>query len=450
MIKEKRASAKETYQNEMAMRKLSTQPYKGTRDFLPEEMSVRNQIFQTLFHTVELFGFRRYDGPILESAAIYEAKSGEEIANQQLYRLTDKGGRELALRPEMTPSVARIIAGNADKTLFPARWYCNVNCHRYERPQRGRVREHWQLNVDIFGSESAEAEVEIFDLVAALMSALGATQEIYSLRVNDRILVEAALRNYVGLPDQMLLDVGMVIDRWEKVSEEDRNKALGALGLTDNQIRRLEELTQMDLESYCEAAGKEATHRSRLATIIHGKLSVAPLKFDPLIIRAFNYYTSTVFEVFDVDPENRRSIFGGGRYDDLASLFTDKRIPGIGFGMGDVTTWNFLEKHGLLPKADLGPDVYIFGTGPKHRPIVRRLTRKLREEGIRTAPALEESTLRSGLKFADRYGARYVIIVDDTEQVEGCVLVKDMLESVQVKVSQNDVVSLLREKITYK
>jgi histidyl-tRNA synthetase len=214
MIKEKRASAKETYQNEMAMRKLSTQPYKGTRDFLPEEMSVRNQIFQTLFHTVELFGFRRYDGPILESAAIYEAKSGEEIANQQLYRLTDKGGRELALRPEMTPSVARIIAGNADKTLFPARWYCNVNCHRYERPQRGRVREHWQLNVDIFGSESAEAEVEIFDLVAALMSALGATQEIYSLRVNDRILVEAALRNYVGLPDQMLLDVGMVIDRW--------------------------------------------------------------------------------------------------------------------------------------------------------------------------------------------------------------------------------------------
>ncbi len=324
------------------MQKLSTQPYKGTRDFLPEEMSVRTQIFDRLHKTVETYGFRRYDGPILESAAIYEAKSGEEIANQQLYRLVDKGGRELALRPEMTPSVARIIAGNAEQIVFPARWYCNVNCHRYERPQRGRVREHWQVNVDIFGSESVEAEVEIFDLVGDLMRAMGATPDMWIFRVNDRVLVEGALRNFVGVPQEKLIGVGMAIDRWEKVDAEARLQTLTELGLSADQIKKLEDLLQMDLPRYAAAAGEEAVSRSKLAKIMQQGLSEAPLKFDPLVMRAFNYYTSTVFEVFDSSPENRRSIFGGGRYDDLASLFSTKKIPGVGFAVGDVTTWNFM------------------------------------------------------------------------------------------------------------
>jgi histidyl-tRNA synthetase len=428
------------------MQKLSTQPYKGTRDFLPEEMSVRTQVFEKLFRTVELFGFRRYDGPILESAAIYEAKSGEEIANQQLYRLTDKGGRELALRPEMTPSVARIIAGNADKVVLPARWYCHVNCHRYERPQRGRVREHWQLNVDIFGSEDVRAEIEIFDVVAALLAALGATPEMYVLRVNDRILVEAALRGYVGVTQEQLLEAGMVIDRWEKVAEEDRLRTLESLGLSPAQIDRLVALTRMNLDEYCEAAGAEAAARSRVATIIREGLSAAPLKFDPLIMRAFNYYTSTVFEVFDTSPENRRSIFGGGRYDDLASLFTTKRIPGVGFGMGDVTTWNFLEGHGLLPKPDLSPDVYVFCTKPEYRPAAARITRELRAAGVRTAPALEDSSLRDGLKYANRLGTRHVVAIDEREYSSGSVLVKDMLHSTQDTVPVEGVAQYFRER----
>ncbi|HML18159.1 MAG TPA: histidine--tRNA ligase [Bryobacteraceae bacterium] len=425
------------------MNKLPTQPYKGTRDFLPEEMSVRTQLFERLFRTVELFGFRRYDGPILESAAIYEAKSGEEIANQQLYRLTDKGGRELALRPEMTPSVARIIAGNAESILFPARWYTHVNCHRYERPQRGRVREHWQLNVDIFGSEDAEAEVEIFDVVAALMTALGATPQIYALRVNDRILVEAALRNFVGaLPEQML-EISMIIDRWEKIAVEERVQALAASGLDSTQIERVAELTGMDLDAFCQAAGAEATAKSHLAKIIREGLSEAPLKFDPLIIRAFNYYTSTVFEVFDVSPENRRSIFGGGRYDDLASLFTTKRIPGVGFGMGDVTTWNFLEYHHLLPNANFGPDVYVFGTRPEYRDAVRRTTRQLRQHGIRTEPALDAPSLRAGLKHASKLGVQFTVIVADDEYNRKNVSIKDMISTVQVTIPEDSAAAFL-------
>lgn len=428
------------------MTKLPTRPYKGTRDFLPQEMSVRAQIFEKMFRAVELYGFRRYDGPVLEAVEIYEAKSGEEIANQQLYRLTDKSGRRVALRPEMTPSVARMIAGHEHAVTFPARWYSHVNCHRYERPQRGRVREHWQLNVDIFGSEDLDAEVEIFDVVASLLAALGATPEMYVLRVNDRILVEGALANYVGVPSAALVDVGMVIDRWEKVDADARHKTLSELGLDAAQIMRLEELTRMDLEDYCRAAGPEASSRSRLPGIVRDRMSMAPLTFDPLIMRAFNYYTATVFEVFDVSPENRRSIFGGGRYDDLASLFTARRIPGIGFGMGDVTTWNFLEQHGLLPKPDLGPDVYVFGTTPVCHAAARETARALRLAGCRTSLAFESVGIRAGLRQANRFDAGYAVIVADTEHAAGQVLVKDLQRGEQHTVSQEAVAAFVRDR----
>lgn len=429
------------------MQKLSTQPYKGTRDFLPEEMSVRTQIFEKLFRTCETYGFRRYDGPILESAAIYEAKSGEEIANQQLYRLTDKGGRELALRPEMTPSVARIIAANAENIVFPARWYSHVNCHRYERPQRGRVREHWQVNVDIFGSEEVEAEVEIFDLVGDLMAAMGATPEMWIFRVNDRVLVEGALRNFVGVPQEKLVDVGMAIDRWEKVEADARHEILSGLGLSAEQIRRLEELVAMDLAAYSEAAGEEALGRSKLAKIVRENLSRAPLKFDPLVMRAFNYYTSTVFEVFDASPENRRSIFGGGRYDDLASLFTTRKIPGVGFAVGDVTTWNFMDGHGLLPKPDLGPDIFVFGTSAEYRGVVRKLTRALRDVGLRVEPALDDPSVRNGLKHANRLGVKYVVMVADEEFKVGSAVVKDMVGSTQLMLAYEGIAPFLRKAL---
>ena len=426
------------------MQKLSTQPYKGTRDFLPEEMSVRTRIFENLFRAIETYGFRRYDGPILESAAIYEAKSGEEIANQQLYRLVDKGGRELALRPEMTPSVARIIAGAAEQIVFPARWYSHVNCHRYERPQKGRVREHWQINVDIFGSEAVEAEVEIFDLVADLMQTMGATPEMWIFRVNDRVLVEGALLNFVGVPRDKLIDVGMAIDRWEKVEPEARVEILSGLGLSSEQIGKLEELLQMDLVAYGKAAGEEALSRSKLATIVRDGLSQAPLKFDPLVMRAFNYYTSTVFEVFDASPENRRSIFGGGRYDDLASLFTTRKIPGVGFAVGDVTTWNFLESHGLLPKPDLGPDVFVFGTSAEFRPAVRSVVRALRRAGLRAEPALDDPSIRNGFKHANRLGAKYVVMIAEEEFRSNSAAVKDMVAGTQQTLSFADTLAFLR------
>lgn len=425
--------------------KLPTQPYRGTRDFLPEEMSVRTQIFQALYRTAETFGFQRYDGPTMEPAAIYEAKSGDEIANLQLYRLKDRADRELALRPEMTPTVARIIAGNASQLSMPARWYSHPNCFRYERPQRGRVREHWQLNVDIFGSESLEAEVEIFELVAAIMKALGATPEMYVLRANDRILVEAALEHYVGVPLDHQAKVTLAIDGWAKTSEEHRVAELKNAGLSEDQIQKLNALLQMDLADYSRAAGEEASKRSRLTKILKDGLAEAPLRFDPMIIRAFNYYTSTVFEVFDTSPENNRSIFGGGRYDDLASLFTSDRISGIGFGMGDVTTWNFMEAHGLLPKPKIAPTVYAWTTAAEHRNALRSVCRSLRDLGVSTVPAFEALSFKNGLSKASKLGARFAVVLAPSEMERGVALVKHLADAKQSEVALTSIAGFIHE-----
>lgn len=428
------------------MKYLSTQPTKGTRDFLPKEMSIRQQIFERLFETAELFGFRRYDGPILESAEIYEAKSGEEIANQQMYSLVDKGGRTLALRPEMTPSVARMIAGNEDKIALPARWYSHVNCHRYERPQRGRVREHWQLNVDIFGTESLSAELEIFALIEALMGSIGATADMYVLRVNDRTLVDAALGRFVGLDDALKSPTSKLVDRWEKISSEARNEAMAAIGLSATQGERLRELVGLDIDAYCDAAGEKVASRSAVARIIREGMTPVRLNFDPVIVRGFDYYTSTVFEVFDLSPDNRRSLFGGGRYDDLASLFTSRKIPGIGFGMGDVTTWHFLESRGLLPQPDLAPDTFVFGTEEDYTSVVHGIARNLRTAGLRTEPALEALSIRNGMQLADRLNVDTVVFIAEHERAQGAVSVKDMASGEQVTVAESELLKHLHQR----
>ncbi|HEY7597148.1 MAG TPA: ATP phosphoribosyltransferase regulatory subunit, partial [Actinophytocola sp.] len=327
---------------------LPTAPYRGTRDFLPPEMSVRMQVFGQLYDVIERYGYQRYDGPILEAVEIYEAKSSREIVEQQLYTLTDRGDRRLALRPEMTPSVARMIAGNAGKLQFPVRWYSHPNCHRYERPQRGRVREHWQINVDVFGSDSPACEIEFFELIHDLMAAVGATPDMWVLRVNDRVLLDAMLTGIVGIAPDAVRDVAGLVDRWEKYPADKLAADAAAIGLSDKQFDRLGEVLTGG-RAVLDELPAEVKEQSKLVEVMHtaaGEL----VRFDPLIVRGFDYYTSTVFEVFDTHPDNRRSLFGGGRYDNLIELYSAQRIPAFGFGMGDVTLFDFLGTHGLLPE----------------------------------------------------------------------------------------------------
>ncbi|HET9257619.1 MAG TPA: histidine--tRNA ligase [Pseudonocardiaceae bacterium] len=404
---------------------LPTAPYRGTRDFLPAEMSVRTQVFQRLYAVIERYGYARYDGPILEPVEIYEAKSSQEIVSQQLYTLTDRGNRRLALRPEMTPTVARIIAGNVGKLQFPVRWYSHPNCHRYERPQRGRVREHWQINVDVFGSDSPACEIEIFELIHDMMACLGASPGMWVLRVSDRVLLNAILTTMVEVPAELVRDVSGIIDRWEKYPQDRLAQEAAGLGLTDKQFHRLGEILGAGDALLDELPG-EARERSVLMRVL-GTAARDLVSFDPLIVRGFDYYTSTVFEVFDTSPENRRSLFGGGRYANLVGLYCSAQIPGIGFGMGDVTLMDFLGTHGLLPAPRSEVDVAVIPVDAGLAEAARGLARELRQAGLRTSTPLEIRKLGKELARADRSGARVAVIIGPDEWSVGAVTIRDMV-----------------------
>lgn len=416
---------------------LSTEPYRGTRDFLPDEMSVRTQVFHRLYDVLERYGYQRYDGPQLEPVEIYEAKSSQEIVSQQLYTLTDQGGRRLALRPEMTPSVARMIAGNAGKLTFPVRWYSHPNSHRYERPQRGRVREHWQINVDLFGSAGTAVEVEFFELIHDMMAGLGATPDMWRLRVSDRVLLDALLTRIVEIPEDQVRATANMLDRWEKVTDDALASEAAGIGLSDKQFARLGEIVRAGTAAV-EELPQEVREQSRLMQVL-GSSAADLVTFDPLIVRGFDYYTSTVFEVFDTNPENRRSLFGGGRYDNLVGLYSPEEIPGFGFGMGDVTIIDFLDTHGLLPQPRTDVDVVVIPTHDALFEPARRAARLLRTAGMRTTTPLEVRKLGKELSRADKAGARAVVIVGDEDWATEQVTVRDLTSGDQQKVSLENV-----------
>jgi len=412
---------------------LPTAPYRGTRDFLPPEMSVRIQVFETLYEVIERYGYVRYDGPTLEPVEIYEAKSSQEIVQQQLYTLTDRGDRRLAIRPEMTPSVARIIAGNAGKLQFPVRWYSHPNCHRYERPQRGRVREHWQINVDVFGSDSPACEIEIFELIFDMMAALKASPDMWVLRVSDRVLLNAILTTMVEVTPEQIRDVSALIDRWEKYSQDQLAHDAAELGLTDKQFHRLGETLGAG-ENLLDELPSNVREQSLLMRVLATEARDL-VTFDPRIVRGFDYYTSTVFEVFDTSPENRRSLFGGGRYANLVGLFCDAQIPGIGFGMGDVTLMDFLATHDLLPAPRSEVDVAVIPVDATLAEAARQVARELRQAGLRTSTPLEIRRLGKELARANRSGAPVTVIVGSDEWSAGTVTIRNMATGDQQQVA---------------
>jgi histidyl-tRNA synthetase len=421
---------------------LPTAPYRGTRDFLPAVMSVREQVFHRLFAVIERYGFARYDGPLLEAAEIYEAKSGREIADLQLYTLTDRGGRRLAIRPEMTPSVARMIAGNMNTIPFPARWYCLVNCHRYERPQRGRVREHWQINADIFGSDSPDSEIELFELVHDMMGALGATRDMYVLRASDRVLLFGILAEVVGLAEEQISRVAPIIDRWEKYPREQIAADAREAGLSDAQFGALE----MALKAGADIVGElsdSVRERSQLAKILASGASDL-VTFDPTVVRGFEYYTSTVFEVFDRDPQNPRSLLGGGRYSDLVGLFSDRQVPAVGFAMGDVTLFDFLETHGLAPAPASVADVAVAGVNADMNAELREVARQLRQAGLRVIMPLDFRKLGKQIADADKAGIETVVIVGPADWAEGNVSIRHLPSSTQETAPIADAAQIIR------
>ena len=391
------------------IKKLSTEAYKGTRDFYPEDMAVQRYIFDTWSKTAESFGFARYDASILEPAELYRSKTSEEIVNEQTYTFTDRGEREVTLRPEMTPTVARMVAARKRDLSFPVRWYAIPNLFRYERPQRGRLREHWQLNCDMFGVDDIAAEIEMIALAYHTLTAFGATPDTFKIRINDRALMEAWYGHVFHLDSDSIRAVTRIVDRKNKVSAAEFKMMLGAIVPdTDRLIAGLDSTTPEALS--------EETVLSKIIDALKD-LGITNVVFDASLARGFDYYTGTIFEIFDTSPENNRSMLGGGRYNNLTGLFGGDAVSGIGFGMGDVVMKDFLLTHKLLPK-DIhvtAPTLMIIPTDSAFNLEGEKIAQTFRANGVRTAVDISDKKLAKKISAASDGGAGYILVLGENE-----------------------------------
>ncbi|MCL5009207.1 MAG: histidine--tRNA ligase [Patescibacteria group bacterium] len=393
---------------------LSLEPYKGTRDFYPADQFYQNYIFGVWKKVAESFGYLEYNASILEETALYKAKSGEEIVNEQTYTFTDRGGRDVTIRPEMTPTVARMVAQKRKELVFPLRWFSVPNLFRYERPQRGRLREHWQLNVDMFGVESAEADVEIVKVAYGIMKAFGASDEAFEIRINDRRLLNYLLHKHLQLDAEGAHKLSKLVDRMHKMKAEEF--LASAREILGEKTKLLEEILYV---KSLDELGEKVPQGEGVAELrrVFEALATAGIKnfvFDPTLVRGFDYYTGTVFEIFDTSPVNNRALFGGGRYDDLVGIFGVDKVPGVGFGMGDVTIRDFLETYKLLPEYRPPVDVYICHLEGFLEPA-GALAGELRQAGVRVAEDLTNRKVSAQVKTADREKIPFVLVVGEEE-----------------------------------
>ncbi|MHB0865641.1 MAG: histidine--tRNA ligase [Minisyncoccota bacterium] len=371
---------------------LSTDPYKGVRDFYPDDWGKMDALFAVMRATLRAWGYEEYNASPLERAELYEAKTSEEIVHEQTYTFTDRGDRSVTLRPEMTPTLARMVAAKRRELPLPFRWFSIPNVFRYERPQKGRLREHYQLNVDLVGVASSEADLEVILLAADLLKAYGANESDFVIRVNSRTLLTAASAA-AGLSAEETRTYLRLLDKKAKMLPEEFEAARSAISAKD---------PLMIIEDAGSAPEVAREKRALLDTIEALKVRGASnVVFDPTLTRGFDYYTGIIFEIFDTDPANARSIFGGGRFDKLVALFGGDPIPAIGFGMGDVTLADFLETHGLAPKSDAHkPQLYLGTPSASDIPAAQAFAQTLRKEGGRVFVNLTDRSLGDQIKDA--------------------------------------------------
>ena len=409
---------------------LSTQPYKGTRDFYPDDMRLRNWFFGKIRQTLERAAYEEYNGPMLESLDIYIAKSGEEIANKQTYNFADRGGRMVAIRPEMTPSVARIVAAKMGELNFPLKWFSIPNMYRYERPQHGRLREFWQLNVDIFGCDTYEADLDVIESAISLLLAFGADETMFRVHINNRRFFNDVIAAICKSDAEHARAVSKVIDRKDKVDRESYEKDLRELGLSDAQIAQIDGLYTMDVKS-ATALCPDSLGSQELVSLFEMLEKTGLDKycvFDFGIIRGLDYYTGTVFEVFDEAPENNRAMFGGGRYDNLVGMFQkNAKISGVGYGMGDVTLESFLLTHKLVPDLNRGETKVLvtrFDDVPYEKYL--ELVNDLRKIGVTASIYVGTKKFGKQIDYAVKGHYSHVVIMGASELEGGIVKIKDL------------------------
>ncbi len=428
--------------------KLETTPYKGVRDFYPEDMYLEKYLFSAMRHTAENFGYVEYGASPLEPADLYRAKTGEEILNEQTYTFTDRGEREVTLRPEMTPTVARLIAAKRRELSFPLRWYSIPNLFRYEQPQKGRLREHYQLNVDLFGIDNERADIEIISVAYQLMKNLGAEDKDFEIQVSDRSLLNH-FWDTIELPATKRQAVEKLIDKKGKMTEEEFNA-----GVTKLASKRAQKIIDglKSGRAFMEALG-ETDKNKRLIAIIDGlsKIGVTNVVFTPTLVRGFDYYTGFVFEIFDTDPANRRSLFGGGRYDRLLEIFEADPISAVGFGAGDVTLADFLETHKLIPPYK-SPTLLYLAIVDKEFEFGDIIAEKIRDHGISVAVDYTDKSVGDKLKKALNEAIPFFGVIGPSEAKDRVIKVKKLSNRSEVsfKLDEKGIVDLAQAIIERK
>ncbi len=401
------------------MSTLSSQPYKGTRDYYPAEKRVQNYIFSTWKRVAEQYGYEEYGTPLLEPLEIYAAKSGQELVSEQTYAFTDRGNRNVAIRPEMTPSVSRLVAARRQEIACPARLFSISNFMRYERPQRGREREFWQLNVDVFGVDGILADAEIISLGADTLKAFGAEQEMYTIKINNRDVIYQMMNHYLGLDTIQSQLMIKLFDRKNKITPEQfRDQAIEIFGADSAQsglakiaaLLSAKTMNELPSEIKESDALKEVQELFRLL----GTRKIRNAVFDITLMRGLDYYTGTVFEFFDTHPDNNRALFGGGRYDGLVGLFGAEPISAVGMAPGLTTTELFLTTHNLLPTMHSTTEVYIVVL-EGGLVAAQTLADQLRGEGVRTELDITARKTDKQIKTAVKKDVSFMIFVGPEE-----------------------------------
>jgi histidyl-tRNA synthetase len=428
---------------------MSHQSLPGFRDFFPEDLAVRAQIFAAWRRVAVRYGFEEYDGPPLEAQDLYTEKSGPEIVGQ-LYNFVDKGGRQVALRPEMTPTLARMVASRANGLRKPIRWFSIAQMFRYERQQRGRLREHFQLNCDLIGEAGPLGDAEVIALLIDVARELGLGADEVRVRLSDRRVLAALLRA-AGVTEEQLPLAYAAIDKSERLDRAALEALLAAegAGLTPAVIGRVLDIRAIHgLEHARDALAGVPGAGVALAPLqqtLHALAAMGVADFvdvDLTIVRGLAYYTGTVFELFDAG-RSLRAVAGGGRYDDLLGRLGGVALPAVGFAMGDVVIGELLKEHGALPKAGPVLDVFIAGVTADDQPHVLALAHECRDAGLRTEFALAVQAVGKQLKQADARGARVAVLIGPDDRARNEVQLKDLAAKTQRSVSRDDAVAAL-------
>ncbi len=432
------------------MKTISNQPYKGTSDMFPEEFAIRKAIFDRWRSICLSYGYKEYLTPLVEQIEVYEAKSGEDLGGKELMRLTDRAGRELAIRPEMTPSVMRMVTRYYESESKPLRLFSIANFMRAEKPQRGRNREFWQLNYDIFGTDSILADVEVLQIALQIMLSFNPPKGSFVLKLNHREQIRELLLGWVGLKEEKISEIMRLLDKAGKLSEYELNARYVELEVKSDQIEKLNELAKVnDIDQLKKLIPNIAINEdlqmimNSLDELGYGEF----YKYTPNLIRGLDYYDGMVFEVFDNHPQNNRSVFGGGRYNGLASIFGHKDIPAVGCAPGDEALYLFTKSWDLQKELveKVSKNVYIPLLDDRYAAEVLKRAVDFRQAGINVTTGVEVMKIGKAIAHASKSKYEYIALLGENEIKNNSITIKDLSTGEQFEGNLEDFVKNLKD-----